>query len=194
MDVLFELVRRLVLLTIFAAFCELLLPRSSFRSYTRMVVGLLVIAMLLQPILELRGATINLDSLLGVANLRADSEAVQGGEWLQEQSKEIVEAQLAEQVAGFLAAAYPGHDVEVNLDVSFDQYGNVSEFKEMEVVLRAGSQGIEPIKPVSVGGEETPTRQPAEPETTIFLARNLGIPADILSVWIYTGGGVADGQ
>ena len=56
MQTIFEVTRKLMLLTIFAAFCELLLPRSSLRAYVRLVVGLLVIALLLQPLLELAGA------------------------------------------------------------------------------------------------------------------------------------------
>lgn len=189
MNIIFDLVRKLVLLSIFAAFCELLLPKSSFRAYTRLVVGLLVIAMVLQPIMELRGASFNLQDFLGAEGPFADSSLPEGS-WLQEQAQVLVEAQLTEEVGSFLAQTYPHHEVEVVLDVVFDNYGNILEFRKMMVCLRPPSQGIEPVRPVNIGeGAGEGNGESAEPGTINALAHKLGIPADTLSIWIYTGGG-----
>lgn len=194
MNTILELVRRLALIAIFAAFCELLLPSSRFRAYIRMVVGLLVIAMVLQPILELKGSGFDLEGLMGMANLTAIRGDVQDSGWLQEQTKDYVEQQLAAQVRDFLSSDYPGHQVSVKLDVSFDQYGNLSEYRGLEVELRPGIQGIKPVQPVSIGEETTVTRRPGSTALVNGLARHLGLTASTISVWVYTDGGDADGH
>jgi stage III sporulation protein AF len=193
MDIIYNLVRKLALLSIFAAFCELLLPRGNFRTYSRMVVGLLVIAMILQPLLELRGQSFNLEDILAAASLNAGLER-QAFPWVREQSKDLLETQLAELAREFLAPTYPGYEVEVALDLAFDEYGNLTEYRAMEVSLRPGARGIEPIAPVVVGTGQA-ERWVAAPEGVgKALARHLGIPAETLSIWVYTGGGEANGQ
>ena len=196
MDTLFELIRRLVLLVIFAGFCELLLPRNSFRSYTRMVVGLLVIAMILNPLLELRGTSWNLEEMLGMGDWPTVNQEFHGSSWQQEQSQALVEQQLAEQVKVFMAQDYPGHDIYVDLDVAFDEYGNLTDFLGMEVVLRPKHQGIQPIKPVDIGQAITSDNDgiPGSAELTNSLARQLGVPAAKLAIWVYTDGGDADAR
>ncbi|NLO87908.1 MAG: stage III sporulation protein AF [Firmicutes bacterium] len=194
MQTIFELTRKLMLLTIFAAFCELLLPRSSLRAYVRLVVGLLVIALLLQPLLELRGAPLNWEGLLALSAPAAGRYALPPGSWSREQAEALVEEQLAEKVRDLVAEEYPGYEVEVDLTVAYDQYGNPAELQKLEVNLRPGQPGITPVAPVRIGGRFADNRQSAAPGTVAALARRLGVSEDILSVWVYTGGGEADGQ
>ncbi len=187
MDTVFDLVRKLALLSIFAAFFELLLPKGSYRAYTRMVVGLLVIAMLLQPVLELRGESLNLEGLLAAANLGASTGELQQWTWVREQSQNLMEAQLAEQAWELLSQDYPGHELEVDLDLGFDEYGNMTEFRGMEVSLRPCPSGIIPVRPVTVG-QEKKERVAADQGVVTALAQHLGVAADTLSIWVYTGG------
>lgn len=194
MQTIFELARKLMLLTIFAAFCELLLPRSSFRSYVRLVVGLLVIALLLQPLLELQGAPLNLEGLLALSTPAAGLDSLPQLNWSREQAEALVEEQLAEQVRDLVAADYPGYEVEVDLTVAYDEYGNPAELQKLEVSLRPGKQGIAPVTPIRVGGPPAGDRQSAAAETVAALSRRLGVSEDILSVWVYSGGGEAVGQ
>lgn len=188
-----ELVRKLVLIAIFSAFCELLLPRSSFRAYLRLVVGLLVIALVLQPVLELRGAALDLEGMLG-ANLAFSQESPDTS-WVREQTQGMVEQELAGQICAYLQSDYPGYEVEVSLDVTYDQYGCFSEYKGMEVLVRPGSQGIQSVQPVSIGGtKQDMTKCSGQPELVQALARQLGLPAATITVWVYTDGGGTDGR
>jgi len=194
MESIYELARKLVLIAIFAAFCELLLPRNNFRPYIRMVVGLLVIALVLQPILELRGASLNLDGLLQGGDL-FDQGGLTDSIWLQEESKNLVEQELAVQVGEFTKSDYPGYEVRVSLDVSFDQHGSLSDFRGMEVVLLPGPQGVDPVKPVIIGGEDTEDGKCAgPPELVRNLARYLAVPEAKITVWVYSDGGGAHGH
>lgn len=193
MGILMELVRKLVLIAIFSAFCELLLPRSSFRAYLRLVVGLLVIALVLQPVLELRGAALDLEGMLG-ANLAFSQESPDTS-WVREQTQGMVEQELAGQICAYLQSDYPGYEVEVSLDVTYDQYGCFSEYKGMEVLVRPGSQGIQSVQPVSIGGtKQDMTKCSGQPELVQALARQLGLPAATITVWVYTDGGGTDGR
>lgn len=194
MDTVFELVRSLALIAIFASFCELLLPSSNFRSYLRLVVGLLVIAMVLQPILALKGTGLDIEGLLAMNSWSVPAVDSQDNSWVAEQTLKTVEQQLAAEVSEYLGYHYPGYQVSVSLDVSFDQHGNLAEFKGMEVALKPDSQGINPVQPVAIGEDATEIRQPVSATMVNALARHLGLEASILSVWVYTDGGDAGGH
>lgn len=190
MDILLELVRKLALLAIFAGFCELLLPRGSFRSLTRMAVGLLVIAMLLQPVLELKGVSLDIEGLLGLANWTVAQGDLTAGTWQQDKARGLVEQQLAQQIREYLAPEYPEHEVQVDLAVSFDDYGNLADFQGMEVTLRPC--GIERVQPVIIGGDPG-DKSPGPDKIVNSLASHLGLPAAKITLWL-AGGGEADGQ
>lgn len=53
MEILKEMTRNLVLLLLLATFLEMLLPKSDFSRYIRLVVGLFVLLTILQPFMEL---------------------------------------------------------------------------------------------------------------------------------------------
>lgn len=185
MDVILQLVRRLVLVAIFAGFSELLLPSGKFRGIIRFAVGLVVIALVLQPLAQLKGLSFDVEELLKVQEV---GEALQGSDWVQAQSQELVEGELARQVAACLADVYPDSEVTVNLDLVFDQNGSLKEFKGMEVDIYTACPGIQPIKPVIIGreGEEQAAHSP--PGLAGELARQLGIEASKITLRVHDGG------
>ncbi|MDD2282590.1 MAG: stage III sporulation protein AF [Eubacteriales bacterium] len=188
MEIIIQLTRRLVLVMIFAGFCELLLPSGKFRACIRFAVGLVIIALMLQPLAQLRGLRFEPENLLGIET--AESQDIQGLGWVQAQSQDLVEAELVRQVAEFMAPEYPHCQVHVSLDVSFDEYGFLKEFRGMEVELCPAVEGIEPVVPVVIGkGVNTPAAGSGRPGLAEDLARHLGISAAKLQLRVYADGG-----
>lgn len=190
MGALFELVRKLVLVVIFAGFCELLLPRGSFRSYLRLVVGLVVIALLLQPLAQFRGG-VNWE---GALQAGADEElAVPDVNWHVEATR-LVEEQLAAKAKGVLAPHYPDANIEVELDLEYDSRGNLQTFSGMAIyVTPRQPEGIRPVEPVKVGGGHLPAFQELDdPALTAALAEQLGLAPESVSIMIWREGGADD--
>ena len=128
------------------------------------------------------------ENLLGIE--KAESKDIQGLGWVQAQSQDLVEAELARQVAEFMASEYPHCQVHVSLDVSFDEYGFLKEFRGMEVELCPAVEGIVPVVPVVIGkGENTPAAGSGRPGLAEDLARHLGISAAKLKLRVYADGG-----
>lgn len=175
MAVIFELVRKLVMVAIFAGFGELLLPEGRFRSFVRFAVGLVVIVLMLQPLMALRGIKFNAEALLGEEV--AGALGWQGREQLQAETQTLVEAELTEKVIQLLAADYPGWRAQVKLNVEFDQQGSLAAFTSMEVDLFPEETENNGIEPVIIGAKEKPSPPPGLSEE---LAEQLGIPGDKL--------------
>lgn len=187
MEIIFQLTRRLVLVVIFAGFSELLLPSGKFRSFIRFTVGLVIIALMLQPLAMLRGLRFDPEELLGNEEARG---AIHGRGWVQAQSQDLVEAELSRQIAEYLAPGYPDCQVQVSLDVSFDEHGMLKEFRGIEVELYPAAKGIEPVAPVVIGTEANlPAAGSGPPGLAEELARHLGISAAKLKLRVYSEGG-----
>jgi len=184
-DVILQLVRRLVLVAIFAGFSELLLPSGKFRGIIRFAVGLVVIALMLQPLALLKGLSFDVEELL---KAQENGDNLQSSDWVQAQSQDLVEGELARQIAACLADVYPDSEVSVKLDVVFDQHGFLKEFKGMEVDVYTPCPGIQPIKPVIIGGESKEQETHSPPGLAQELARYLGIEVSKIMLRVHDGG------
>lgn len=180
MDLIFGLVRKLVTVAIFAGFAELLLPSGKFRSFVRFGIGLVVIAMMLQPLASLRGLNLDPDGLFGDDNQM--TLAAGGKEWVEEQTRELVEAQLAAEILRHLGGEYAGWGAEVKLDVEFDGQGFLKNFAGMAVDLYPPGEAGGSVAPVIIG-ERVESGDSAPPVGLADkLAQLLGIPAEKLDL------------
>ena len=185
MEIILRLVRKLVLVAIFASFCELLLPSGKFRSYLRFGVGLVFIALLLQPLASLKDAKFDPEELLG--GVPAAGADLDSASWVQAQSQALVEDELARSVADYFALEYPNCSVRVGLDVDFDERGLLREFRGMEIELFPA--GVKQIVPVIIGVAADSTQIISPPRELVRdLACYLGVAPDKLTLQIFPGG------
>lgn len=182
MTAIFSLVRQLVLVAVFASFCELLLPSGKFRSFIRFSVGLAMIALMLQPLARLGGLTIDPQALL--TSGESAGLNLRGKNWVQAQSQELVEGALAGQIEDFLALEYPDCRVSVRLEVTFNQYGLLQDFNGMKVEVYPAAGRIEKVRPVLLGAENPVGKGGAPPGLAGDLARQLGVPTAKLNLWV----------
>lgn len=181
MEIIFSLVRKLVALVIVAGFCELLLPEGKFRSYARLVVGLMVLALILQPFAEANSSQFNWDELLNIPSLSPQGDTA-ASQWQLEQTRKLVEEQLAGEIQGMLPPDYRGTTVKVQLDLEYSQQGNLSSVRSMVVYILV-QDSVRPVQPVKIG-EPPPERfrQWSRQEVRI-IAGKLGLSEDKITVF-----------
>ena len=135
MEIITELVRNLALFMLAAAFMELLLPKGHLSSLLRLVLGLLLLAALLTPLLRGLGRADELESWarqlaeppeLAELPRQADTYAQQGTELaqsLQEAAREDYQRDLARQIAALAQSKTVAGRVEV--ETRIDEQGQL---------------------------------------------------------------------
>lgn len=185
---LYALARKLIMVVIFAGFCELLLPRSSFRAYLRLVVGLVVIGLLLQPLAQLRGG-LDWEQALQVG---AEEIALPESSWRHE-ATDLVEEQLAATAKEVVAGYFPAASVQVELELEYDGRGNLQDYCGVTLfVTPSGEEGIRPVEPVTIGGEAAGFRELDDEAFTLSLAEKLGLEPATVTVMVFRRGGEGD--
>lgn len=181
----YALARKLILVVIFAGFCELLLPRSSFRAYLRLVVGLVVIGLLLQPLAQLRGG-LDWEQALQAG---AEEMALPESNW-QHEATDLVEEQLAADAKDVVAEYFPAASVQVELELEYDGRGNLQDYCGMTLfVTPGGKEGIRPVEPVTIGEDVSGFQQLEDAAFTRSLAEKLGLEPETITVMVFRRGG-----
>ncbi|OCA91054.1 stage III sporulation protein AF [Bacillus sp. FJAT-27225] len=94
MDFLIEWVTNIILFVLLATVIDMLMPNSAMQKYTKIVTGLLLIAIILSPILKLISSDFE-EALASLPALQASSYGENSKSLLESQKKEIQEAQHA---------------------------------------------------------------------------------------------------
>jgi len=116
-------IRNIVLIIIFANFIEMLLPNNNTKREVNMVIGLFIILVILNPIINLLNYQSNLFSFFNIFNYSKPSfeQIVQEGERLKGDNREIVEnykKRLSKQIEALVKLNSNLEDVEA--EVNFD--------------------------------------------------------------------------
>ncbi|PRX26904.1 stage III sporulation protein AF [Orenia metallireducens] len=121
MDFLTGWIRNIVLVIIFANFIEMLLPNNNTKREVNMVIGLFIILVILNPIINLINYQSNFLSFFNIFNYSKPSfeEIVQEGERLKEDNQVIAEdykRRLNRQIEALIKLNSDLEDVEVEVD------------------------------------------------------------------------------
>jgi stage III sporulation protein AF len=204
MEFIKEWVTNIILFVLFATMIDMLLPNSKFQKYTKMVIGLLLIAIILTPIFKL--ITMDFEETFAIAM----------PEWEKAKDQEIknlIDLQKSEIQESHDAYILKQMAVQLKTDTEeelMDQYGLVitdlnlvadeaeeSSFPEnlQKVVVVLNEQvdeetAIEAVKPVDIN-----TNQPLEPKTNSekndriiqFLSEKWSVEEELIEVEIEGG-------
>jgi stage III sporulation protein AF len=204
MEFIKEWVTNIILFVLFATMIDMLLPNSKFQKYTKMVIGLLLIAIILTPIFKL--ITMDFEETFAIAM----------PEWEKAKDQEIknlIDLQKSEIQESHDAYILKQMAVQLKTDTEeelMDQYGLVitdlnlvadeaeeSSFPEnlQKVVVVLNEQvneetAIEAVKPIDIN-----TSQPLEPKTNSekndriiqFLSEKWSVEEDLIEVEIEGG-------
>ena len=204
MEFIKEWVTNIILFVLFATMIDMLLPNSKFQKYTKMVIGLLLIAIILTPVFKL--ITMDFEETFAIAmpewEAAKDQEIKNLIDLQKSEIQESHDAYILKQMAVQLKA-----DTEEEL---MDQYGLVitdldlvadeveqSSFPEnlQKVVVVLNEQvdeetAIEAVKPIDIN-----TSQPLEPKTNFekndqiiqFLSAKWSVEEELIEVEIEGG-------
>ncbi|MEA1960254.1 MAG: stage III sporulation protein AF [Bacillota bacterium] len=151
MDILYEIVRNLLVIIIISSFLELLLPEGQLKPFVRFTIGLFVIVAVLSPALTFLYDDRNFQ--VEYWNYSVDREIekdiLEKGEKIQEglgvQSSSLVQEKVQGQISA-VAMLVPGVD-DVNTEVLIGQDGAVSS---IHVFVSAQRNEVENVDQVNV--------------------------------------------
>jgi len=159
MNSLKELIMALSAIGILGAFMDMVLPNGSLRKYSRFILGLIVLALIVQPILQLFGSTSSFGQRIAYyeASLKEDilNHQLQLMKALQEeQAKELFSEDLESRIEQEVKQL--GDYDYVNAKLSFSKKHGQENLREIEKLLieigKAPGSAVEPIHiRVSVG-------------------------------------------
>ncbi|WP_042355089.1 stage III sporulation protein AF [Bacillus rubiinfantis] len=201
-----EWVTNIILFILLAAVIDMLLPNSSMRKYTKMVMGLLLIAIILTPIFKVISS--DFESAFASINSKQQPEEKNMKNLIDSKKKEIqasqrayileeMAVQLKKDVKEELMEQYgleiANIDVELNND---SDQANADSLQKVMVLLTqpdTGVKTVETVKPIIINTEAPLPSQPSAEEAkqvASFLAQKWNLTKDIVEVSIE--GGVHD--
>ncbi|MFE8695493.1 stage III sporulation protein AF [Cytobacillus sp. FJAT-53684] len=203
MDFIKEWITNIILFVLLATVIDMLLPNSSFQKYTKMITGLLLIAVILTPILKLISndfeevlATVPTFEATGEKNLensiemkKKEIQAFQHAYILEEmevQLKKDAEEELIEQYGLEIM------NVEFQVD-EYDQRAFPENLQKVMVELKhkdEKAEAIEVVKKVEINSEETLPSNQANNETekvASLLAEKLNVDVNMIEVLVEGG-------
>lgn len=207
MELIKEWVTSIILFVCLAVVIDMLLPASSFKKYTKMVTGLLLIAVILTPLLRLLAADVEHSVSLALAG--NSGKGAQLEKKIEEKKREIQEGQgayILEQMAVQMKEAAEKEMMEeFGLDiVRIDLQPEEAESKELKmpgsvrVSLSASSENgtVAAVRPIVIN-RETEKEPEILPETNRIiseLAIIWEIPEERIAVEVEGGSNNKDGR
>lgn len=186
MQTLQVLVRNLAVVLLLAAVLDLLLPNGKMSKYVQLIMGLFVIAAVLNPIATFLHKPLTMDipawSTVQAQDMPvlADNQGAKiGQDAVQNQFRQIITNQVRALAIGLSGLA----DAEVEV-IFGDSPATLTEqpaIKEINVRL-IKSTGVKPVEPVVIGTGQTVKALPSIAEVQEKLAAMLGVPKEIIKV------------
>lgn len=197
-----EWITDIILFVLLAMLVELLLPRSTMQKYVKMVLGLLLIFIMLNPIMKLLAMDPQewLDSFAKIGlhdegfkksleKQKLDIQARQHAYILKELAdrlKEQTEKELMEQYRLEIA------DIHFNMrdgrfTVNDQGEGFLENIRSIQVTLREGQTGaVEPVQEVVIAIDGEGIRKETEFDYRVrdFLARKWGVEAEMIEIFV----------
>ncbi|KPU44918.1 stage III sporulation protein AF [Oxobacter pfennigii] len=150
----------IVVVMIFVSFIEILLPNSSMKKYSKMILGLMVMTVILHPVLSFLSSDYNLTSYSFKFQNQLDSLSIKNQSYdysdKQAQSvtklyKENLETQMKQQIKSIMGDKDIGVKVEIIEDIKAEDYGQITK-----VILNVENT-IKTVEKINIGSNEDKT-------------------------------------
>lgn len=145
---------------VFVTFIEILMPSSAIKKYTKVVLGLLVMTIILSPVLNFLKKDFSLSGYSFKYQSQLDSLYIknQTAQYDDEQSRQVTQLfkrNLEEQIGQYVRKETGKNDVKVNIDmvedVTKDSFG---EIKAIGLTIGGLIKPVEKIDKVSINGKD----------------------------------------
>jgi stage III sporulation protein AF len=161
LDDLNKWINTIVVTIIFVTFIDILMPSNSMKKYTKLIMGLLVMAVILQPLLVFLKKDYSLSSYSFKYQGQMESEYIKKQsenysasqqEALARLYKEKLETEMTEQIKKIA----DNKNVKVSVDIVDDMDSeNFGDIKKVTVTLGKNIKAIENVEKVDISGKNT---------------------------------------
>lgn len=172
LDSLFGWINTVVVTIIFAAFVEMLIPSNNMKKYIRLVMGLLIMAVILEPILSylkkdysLSGYSFKYENLMDSSLIKEASKSYSQKQ--QDSVTKLYKQNLEAKMKDGIGKLVPGKDVSVSVDIVEDSKAqNFGEIKKLTVTLKDIIKDVDKVGKIKIGGENKKASQNASENYT----------------------------
>lgn len=160
MDILNKWIYTIAAVVVFVTFIEILMPNSSLKKYTKLILGLLVMTVILQPVFSLLngGFSLSNDSFKYQNQLDSFYIKSQADKYDEKKALEITKLykenlknQIVQQVKKEIGDIEVDTSVEIVEDINSDTYGQINK---IIITIGTRSKSIEKVEKVIVSTRE----------------------------------------
>ena len=177
---------------IFITAVELIMPGDKFKKYVKFVMGLILIAVILNPIIKIFNNKANITSYIDEANKYVDSGGYKNDfQKYKDQDKNdtinTFKTNLQNSCVKMLKDKFPNNDYEVKADVKLDNQTNQINISNLSVGVK--NKGVEKINNIRIDSKSVSTNEgkKVDPQTDKdiknYLNDQLKIPQNNISVY-----------
>jgi stage III sporulation protein AF len=198
MQILQEFITNFVIFMLISIILDMLVPSSSYKKYTKLVIGLLLISLILSPILQLFHTDIQ--SLLSQKIVLSDNSVNSTFTKKIKQSESDINAanhayileqmavQLKNDAEGELMKTFHYSVIDVHIKMKDETCTVIADnINAVQVVVRQGAQEVQLVKPVEVSFKESKSNNgKIEKDIRNFLEKRWGLNKKIIFVSVDT--------
>ncbi|MDF2535660.1 MAG: stage sporulation protein [Bacillales bacterium] len=198
MQILQEFITNFVIFMLISIILDMLVPSSSYKKYTKLVIGLLLISLILSPILQLFHTDIQ--SLLSQKIVLSDNSVNSTFTKKIKQSESDINAanhayileqmavQLKKDAEGELMKTFHYSVIDVHIKMKDETCTVIADnINAVQVVVRQGAQEVQLVKPVEVSFKESKSNNgKIEKDIRNFLEKRWGLNKKIIFVSVDT--------
>jgi stage III sporulation protein AF len=186
MDLFTKWIANIILLLLFAVVIEMLLPSSTYQKYLKIIVGLILIAVLLTPILSLFSGPFQQEIMSAIKSTggqawKAENQLNQKKNEIQASQREYILKQMAVQlkhsVEKELVKEYKKEIADIQVEMKDQNGDKQQDINKIKVVLKDAKDGTtESVQEVKIDIHDSQNPKPYKEEKKIaaFLAKQWG--------------------
>lgn len=209
MSYLIEWVTNIILFILLATVIDMLLPNSNMQKYTKLVIGLLLIAIVLTPIFKLMSANFEttLASIpsLGLPNdenvknsIDSQKNEIQASDdaYILDEMAVQLKKGVAEELMNKYGLEIDKFSLSTNANSKQTFPDNLQKVSVLLIQADNGTETVEAIKPVTINIDQPPTDNKTSDkskEVAAFLAKQWSVDEKIIKVSIEGGPDQSDG-
>jgi stage III sporulation protein AF len=198
MQILQEFITNFVVFMLISIILDMLVPSSNYKKYTKLVIGLLLISLIMSPILQLFKTDIQ--SLLSQKIVLSDNSVNSTFTKKIKQSESDINAanrayileqmavQLKNDAEGELMKTFHYSVIDVHIKMKDETCTVIADnINAVQVVVRQGAQEVKLVKPVEVSFKESKSNtEKIEKDIRNFLEKRWGLNKKIIFVSVDT--------
>lgn len=177
---------------IFITAVELIIPGNKFKNYIKFIMGLILIAVILNPMIKIFNNETDVTSYIKAADKYVSSASYENNfEKYKQQDKEdtlnTFKTNLQNSCSKMLEDKFPDNDYEVTVDVKLDNESNQVDITALNVAVK--NKGIQRVKDIHIDSKSVSSNQEnkvdpqVDKEIKDYLNDQLKVPKDNISVY-----------